>query len=376
MKTDEAMKRKLDSIGDVGELKRRRFPGSSRQDQELWSRGGLSFGFKGVLYGSCDFAWYVDNKWIDPYNGQISSKRPVIAVEATDCLNTRSWGSAQVQRFHHAYGSFLCGINSIYFLNKGRLPIRPYLEAAAYYATLYHRKSGNEAAYLITDDVNDVRQLVVLASNYGVESRGFQEKVGKILGKMRDYFNDTFTQRPYYSNWVRYLRSRAIIRMPNGRFAKDLGPRFRSFTDSSQRYGHIIVGEALTTLYLLIGSNLFDPQEDVFYYIFPLITKAELRRLDATLDRDKEWTIIRKAGFPWKLITLDDLDGVNEGILKAIGEVFREANLNQVRREWNACKKEIREGLRRGTIVIREDFDSQTSNKEKLLFWTENRRSR
>jgi hypothetical protein len=347
------MKRKLDSIGDVGQLTRRRFVGSSRQDQELWSRGGLSFGFNGFVYGSCDFAWYAEEEWIDPYNGQKSYQKPVIVVEATDCLNTRSWGSAQVQRFHHAYGPFLCGINSIYFLNRGRLPIRPYLEAAAYYATLYHRKLGNDAAYLITDDINDIRRLVVLAAKYGTRSPEFQQEVTRILKNMKQYFDATFTRRPYYSNWIRYLRSRAITMMPNGRFVKDLGPKMQSLTDSSQRYGHIIVGEALTTKYLLIGSNLFDSNKDKFYYLFPLITRAELKQLDATLQNDKEWAIVRKAGFPWEIVTLDDLKGIDDKILKEIHFKFRKANLNLVRKEWNETKEYIRNGLRKGTITLK-----------------------
>ena len=354
-KTDTSIKRMLDEIGDQGNLKRRRFLGSSRMDQELWSNDGLSFGINGFVYGSCDFAWFADEQWIDPYSGLRCDKKPYLVVEGTDCLNTRSWGSAQIQRFHHALGPFLCGINSVYFLNRGRFPIRPYLPASAYYASMYQRQKGNRASYLVTDDINDVHDLVVTMGMSGIESSEFKSKVDEILQKMINYFNETFKKEPFNSNWERYLQTRAITKTPQGLWVKDLGPRKKSMTDSSVRYGHIVLGEALTTEYLLIGSGMFDPETQVFYYLFPLIERNEITELDSILVHDKEWRLMRRAGHPWKIITLDNLEGVHESIRRQINQKFKTANLNKCKREWNSVKKEIRNGLKTGTITIRQD---------------------
>jgi hypothetical protein len=355
VKTDDVVKRMLDSIGDRGLLKRRRFVGTSRLDQELWVNGGLSFGINGFVYGSCDFAWYTEEKWIDPFNKEECDRKPIIVIEATDCLNTKSWGSAQVQRFHHAFGPFLCGINSIYFLNRGELPIRPYLVGAAYYATVHFEKEfGNKAAYLVTDNLKDVKELVYLAADYGICSNQFRHKVSDVLIKMKKYFDKTFTDGPYYSNWIEYLESRAIIRTPTGEFVKDLGPKMASLTDSSVRYGHILVGEALTTEFLLIGSGMFNPAKENFYYFFPLISKSELIQLDDILRKDKEWALIRRAGFPWKVITLEDLEGVDNRIIREINSKFRDANLNLLKGEWEELKNTLRAELKSGNITIKK----------------------
>jgi len=356
-KTDTAIKRMLDDIGDQGNLKRRRFFGTSRLDQELWSNDGLSFGINGFVYGSCDFAWYADEEWIEPYKGQKCAQRPYLVIEGTDCLNTRSWGSAQIQRFHHAMGPFLCGINSVYFLNKGRLPIRPYLPAAAYFASKYHRSLGNNASYMVTDDIQDIRDLVLTMGSSGIESE-FKGKVDYILGKMIAYFNETFRKPPFNSNWESYLFSRAITRTPQGFWVKDLGPKKESLTDSSVRYGHIVLGEALTSFYLLLGSGMFNPEKEIFYYLFPLMERADIEDLDRVLADDKEWNLVRKAGYPWKVATLDELQGLNENMRRQIVQRFKTANLNECKGEWDSIKRSIREGLREGQIRIQETFES------------------
>ena len=71
------------------------------------------------------------------------------------------------------------------------------------------------------------------------------------------------------------------------------------------------------------------------------------------MQSDKEWAILRKANFPWEIITLDDLEGLDGKILNNIQSRFRRANLNLVRKEWNKTKEYIRNGLRRGTITIK-----------------------
>jgi len=353
-KTDTAIKRMLDAIGDQGNLRRRRFLGTSRLDQELWSNGGLSFGLNGFVYGSCDFAWFVNEQWIDPYNQARCNEKPYLVIEGTDCLNTRSWGSAQVQRFHHALGPFLCGINSVYFLNRGTFPIRPYLPASAYFASLHGHQKGNRASYLVTDDINDIRDLVMIMSISGTESRDLESKAGEILKRMISYFDETFRNTSFNSNWEEYLKTRAITKTPQGTWVKDLGPKKASLIDSSVRYGHIVLGEALTTEYLLIGSGMLNPETQIFYYLFPLMDRNDIAELDTILEDDKEWNLVRKAGHPWRIITLDDLEGIDENIRRQINQNFKHANLNQCKNEWEAVKESIRHGLRTGQIIIND----------------------
>lgn len=362
-KTDTAIKRILDNIGDIGFLRRRRFLGSSRQDQKLWVDNGLSFGFNGVVYGSCDFAWFSDEEWLDPFSNRTSNERPYLTVEGTDCLNTRSWGNAQLQRFHHAMGPFLCGIDSIYFLKQGKHPIRHYLSAAAFYATKTQRALGNKASYLVTDDITDIREIVERIGTFGSDSKEAKEKISEVLEKMYFYFQSTFEEKPYNSNWIKYLQSRAIIKTPQNAWVKDLGPKKENFTDSSIRMGHIVVGEALSSLYLLLGSGKFDYKNDMFYYLFPLMDRVDVEELDRTLTRDKEWLLLRKAGYPWKIVTLDELEGVGDSLKSQI-KSYKNQNRNHCKKGWKEAKATIRTKLINGEITIGDVPEQPTSIKQ------------
>ena len=351
-KSDAVMKRQLDTIENPGNLKKRRFIGGSNQDQQLWKDGGLTFGINGVSFGSCDFEWYVEEKWEDPFDKKTTNQRPVLVIEATDCLNTRSWGSAQIQRFHHVLGSFLCGINSVYYLNEGPEAerLRPYLTGAAYFATQYHRSKGLKAAYLVTTDINDIQCLVVLLAQYGENSKQFQQKIDEILAKMLAHFNEVF-QNSYKGIWEKYLESRGIVKCSDGKWVKDIGGKKKSFTDGSQRYGHIIIGEVMTSTYLLIASNLFNPSANILYYLFPLMKSKEILDLDKDKKIDKEWHLLRSSN-AWKVITLDELNGVPQPITDLINSTYRSANLNKIK-GWEELKKKIREGLKNGSIKIK-----------------------
>lgn len=352
-KSDAAMKKKLDTIGDVGKLKRRRFIDSSTMDQKPWISGGLSFGKNRLMYGSCDFAWFANEKWHDPFSGKDCEQKPYLVVEATDCLNTRSWGSAQIQRFHHALGPFLCGVNAVYYLNKGPSSeqLRPYLTFAAYTATQIAHSQGQHASYLVTTELSDVKKLVILLAKEGNSGKNFQKKVNEILQNMINYFNATFSTKPYFGNWEKYLASRDIFRLKNKKWVKIIGARERSFSDSSQRYGHIILGEAITSKYLLAASGCFDIDKDYFYYLMPLINASEISNLDLTRKTDKEWNLLRRSDKSWKVTSYDSLSDVNTSISNKIPK-FRKANLNKVRKEWNLVKNEIVKGLKDGTIKL------------------------
>ena len=135
--SDEIIKREiLDTLGhETNGIKLRIFPQSSNEDQKPFSEGGLTFGFEGVSYGSCDAAWYVDEQWVDGLNGKEINKKPVIALEGTDALSRNSAGNALYQRFHHALGGVKNGIVGVYYLKKGNQKIQPDLYGMAYFAS-------------------------------------------------------------------------------------------------------------------------------------------------------------------------------------------------------------------------------------------------
>ena len=352
-KSDAAMKSLLDGIGDKGQLKRFRFIESNSQEHNEWAENGLSFGINGIMYGACDFAWYTDAEWKDPFNGVVIKKKPVLVVEATDCLNTKSWGSAQIQRFHHALGPFLCNVNSIYYLNKGpnAVSLRPYLAGSAYFITKYYRDRGHKAAYMIITDINEVKELVEIIAKFGEDSSKCKQKIDTILSNMLEYFNKTFKSEKFNGNWMKYLESREIIKCADGKWIKDIGARSDSFTEGSQRYGHIVVGEVVTSKWLLWASGFFNPDKETLYYLFPLMTSKEIAALDSTKKVDKEWHILRDSDKSWKLLGIDDLNGVPTSIMDKIN-TYRTSNLNKAK-GWEETKKKIRVGLRTGAITIK-----------------------
>lgn len=135
--SDEIIKREIiDYLGyETHGIKLRVFPQSSNEDQKPFSEGGLTFGYKGVSYGSCDAAWYVDEKWVDGLNEKEINQKPVIALEGTDALNRNSGGNALYQRFHHALGAVKNGVVGVYYLKKGKTKIQPDLFGMAYFAS-------------------------------------------------------------------------------------------------------------------------------------------------------------------------------------------------------------------------------------------------
>ena len=97
-------------------IKLRIFPEGSNDDQIPFADGGLTFGNKDTLYGSCDAAWYIDGvSYFDEISGRTINQKPVIALEGTDALQRGSSGNAQYQRFHHALGAVREGLIGIYY---------------------------------------------------------------------------------------------------------------------------------------------------------------------------------------------------------------------------------------------------------------------
>lgn len=347
-KTDDIIKRELSKIGDKPPLVRRVFVGSSNYDQKLWHKGGLSFGANSIVYGSNDFAWYKKEKWYDKFSKTTINYKPVVVIEGSHCLNTKSWGSAQLQRFHHAYGALLNGVLAIYYLKKGKHSVRHDLMAAALSASDVHSDEPT-VRYLVTEYISDIEKIIKAMSRHGENSKELKKVIQEIEANMNKAFLKFFNSKRFGGDWTKYLESRDLVKTSIGWF-KIRGPRYKNFTDSSFRMGHIVVGEALTTKYLLIKAGI-DLKKEPFYYLFPFLEKSELKKINASRLHDKEWNILRSSN-AWKILTVDDLAGLKQNFEKKLRTTFKTINMNKNRKMRNEAVSIIKKGLQSGKITI------------------------
>ena len=338
-KSDEIIKKELLDVGSVGDLKIRVFPGGSREDQKHWADGGLSFGNDEVMYGSCDGAWYRAGSWKDPLSGRVSDVTPVLALEGTLALERGSSGNAQYQRFFHALGAVLSGVVGVYYLKPGKDALRYDLPQAALNVSEAHGVD-----YLIVSDLDEVHALLEALAE-GNESK-YQQVAERIKKDMAHYFTDMLDKK-FGKDIEQYFVSRSIVRLPKANI-KYLAGNYRNFTESSQRGGHIVLGEFLLAKYML---------KEPFFFLLPRLEATDIERLDAS--NKKEWQVLRsdKAG---KLIILDDLVGVSADLHRKILSLKNEslggsAKGGRAKVLWNEYMKELIDGIRSGSIALRNE---------------------
>lgn len=334
LSSDEIVKREvIDQVGHkIGRAKIRIFPESSNDDQKPFSEGGLTFGYKGALYGSCDACWVTENPWINGYNGLKTNERPILALEGTDARNRRSSGNAQYQRFHHVLGAVKNGLIGVYYLRPGKYKIQEDLYGMAYSASKIER-----GTYLITEDLKVVKDILLR-----------WEKKKKLAKYIEDYLNDMnkifkakFNEM-YGGDWKNFAKRRSTIIKPNY-VIKHAGRMRRNFTDSSQRAGHIAVGEMFVTKY-------YFPQKQI-YYLFPKMTNKDLKYLDTHKSDDKEWYLLRNE--PKVTIkTLDDIKGIDKSVKKKLIAMKDQPLKGDVLKTYNKCIKRIVEGLEEGSMEV------------------------
>jgi hypothetical protein len=356
-KSDAILKKQLDdAIGSPGNLKRRRFISGSNQDQHLWKDGGLTFGLDGIPYGSCDFGWYTEEEWLDPFDNQIYSEKPQLIVEATDALNTRSFGDAQVQRIHHGLGSFRCNVDTVYWLRSvsDSERLQEYVPGTAYFLTNFYQKQGLTSSYLVTTDLEDIRELVELLGAGGNNSKKYKKKKKEILQTMHDYFFN-FLQREHDGNWMSYLEGEQIIKTFENKWVKIMpGVRKQNWLDSSKRGGHIFVSKAIASKYLLIGSNLFNPMKDTLNILWPLMPRDDYNEINISKSKDKEWRLLTQVeNANTRVITNDDIVGLSN-VQNDVVTSLQNANLNRApfKRNKNKLMREIIAGLISGKITL------------------------
>ena len=315
----------IDTLGHrTGDLRLWIFPQSSRDDQIPFEQGGLTFAVNGVEYGSCDAAWYVRDD-----RGRAI---PVIGLEGTDALNRKSTGNAQYQRFHHALGAVKNGLIGVYYLKKGIDKIQADLFGMAYYAT--QKEPG---AYLIFDDLEELRELLELYD----DPEAFNGYINQYLEKMHTIFQKKFAAS-YGSNWQTFADKRSTI-IKDGYIIKYAGRMRRNFTDSSQRAGHIAVGEMFLTKYYFYNKK--------FIYLFPKMTRSDLAILDKGKRTDKEWYLLRNE--PDVIIkTMDDIEGLPDDVRKRLLLIQDEPLKGDALRTYSECCKIIVAGLKSDKFTI------------------------
>lgn len=338
-KSDYIVKHELNSIGEIGKLKLRIFPGSSREDQIHWVDGGLCFGKPDLLYGSNDGVWYLDEEWTDPFSEQKADKKPVIAVEGTLALERGSSGNAQYQRFFHALGAVLSGVVGIYYLREGKDAMRYDLPMAALHASEMHR-----CDYFVTTSLDDVKKIVEAIGLHSISSTEYENVSKTIKTQMSDYFYIAL-ERISNGDINDYFERRSIIRLKDGKNVKYLAGNYRNFTESSQRGGHVILGEFLLAKYFL---------KEKFYFLLPRLTSNDISRLDNS-DK-KEWKVIR-ADELGEVITMDNLEGVpariRNGILQLKNNPLGGPTCGVAKVKWNKLIKELRDLIKQGVVNIK-----------------------
>jgi len=267
------------------------------------------------------------------YNGKTIPQTPVIAIEGTDALNRRSSGNAQYQRFHHALGAVKSGIIGVYYLKKGIEKIRPDLFGMAYFAS-----QVEPGFYLIVDDLKIIADLLALYE----EPKKLRSYIENYMNYMHSIFDLEF-QKQYGGSWTKFAKKRSTIIRADG-VIKYAARMLRNFTDSSQRAGHIAVGEMYLTKYYFNNKK--------FYYLFLKMTREDLEFLDKHKSDDKEWYLLRHE--PNVAIkTIDDIIGLHPAIRNKLLKIKDIPVIGgEGRKIYDECKSVIHDGLERGELDI------------------------
>jgi hypothetical protein len=339
LSSDQIIKNQIiNEVGyQIGNIELRIFPESSNYDQVPFAEGGLTFGYNGVLYGSCDAVWYINNKrFFDKYNNKYINQKPVIALEGTDALQRGSSGNAQYQRFHHALGAVKNGIIGVYYLKPGKDMIQYDLFGMAYFAS-----KKEQGKYLVVQDLSVVKNILGLIDSYGIESLEVNRYVNDYLESMYNlWYKNKFSTYNY--DWNTFAKERSTLILGD-KVIKYAGRMKRNFTDSSQRAGHIAVGEMYLTKYYFYDK--------IFYYLFPRMTAEDLEYLDNHKNVDKEWFLLRNEKNVY-IKTMDDLIGLPNGIRNNLLSIADEPLKGNAKKIFNSCVKQIMEMIQNGKIKV------------------------
>ena len=305
------------------------FINSSTQDQrDFFKDKGLTFRDDNFTYGSCDACLYRNIK-----------KKEIIAIEGSDCLNRRSSGSAQYQRFHHILGPVRLGLIGIYYLRKGEHKIREDLYEMAYQASM-----SEKGIYIVTNDLTEVMDII--------NSYDDQEKrkylINQTLINMKKKSDKAFNDK-YNNDFNIFAEKRSSVILED-KIIKYQGNNYSNFTKGELRGGHLALGEIYLGKY--IYPDIVNNNKKLFF-LFPRLTKSDLLELDEKKRNDKEWNLIRGEQNVF-IKTMDDLQGIGNKLLSDLKEIKNESlkNGTKTRRIYNECMKQIVSGLKNGKIKL------------------------
>lgn len=339
LSSDQIVKNEIiEKLGiEKGNVELRIFPEGSNEDQVLFQNGGLTFGYDGVEYGSCDAAWYIDGEiWHDGFNEIEVNQKPIIALEGTDALQRGSSGNAQYQRFHHALGAVKNGLIGIYYLKPGKLKVQPDLYGMAYFASKYEA-----GTYLIIQDLGIIDDILDIYVKYGENSPELCNFLDECLNDMYDiWFKEKFSQYNY--DWDNFADKRSTV-VKGDTVIKYGGRNKRGFTDSTQRSGHIAVGEMYLTKYYYLDKK--------FYYLFPRFTHQDIIDLDTGKKNDKEWYLLRHEPNVY-IKTMDDLKGLPNEIREKLLSIKEEPLKGEALKIYTECSSKIFEMIKNDEIEV------------------------
>jgi len=329
LSSDELIKRELiDQIGSqYFEYEARVFPEGSNQDQRKYFEGGLTFTFNNTDYGSCDLA-YIDTK--------DENSLPFIAIEGTDALNRGSSGNAQYQRFHHVLGAVKNGFIGIYYLRPGNLKLQSDL-----YAMAYHSTKTEKGYYVITQDINEIKEILKFGRKSDSELKSF---LNKLIESKYKIFLESFERR-YQNDWNLFAKDRSTILYKN-HLIKYSARNILNFTDSSQRAGHIAVGEMYLTKYFFPNHK--------FFYLWPRMSKQELITLNTTKKNDKEWNLL-STETNVSIKTIDDLLGIPKSIKESFMKISKDPLKGDSLLKYKSLIKELRNLIVNEDVVLIQD---------------------
>lgn len=354
-------------IGDVNDLKLRVFD-SAHDDNRLWSEGGLTFQYNGMVYGSNDGGWYFDEPWI--VNGkELAEHTPVVIVEGTFGPETGNTGSAQYARFSHCVGAALNGVLAIYFIPHNAVYRGQTVQWR--YQLVYGCIGASKILpgnILMIDayKLDDLKEIIKIFSKRNENER--VEIINYHLEKLIKYAKSKFNPKSEEElrnkilndkrNFYLFLDEEKVgkICMYNVIGFSDINFRTgQKFKRASYRNAHIRVGESLLHNYWL--------KKD-FYIIYLRWDHNDVKEIDKL--NSKEWKIIRERD-DINIITLDDLEFQENKLereLRKFMDVLPMKGDNAKRK--NALVKQVQKSFNEGRVKINWDSVVQL-NKSKHL---------
>jgi hypothetical protein len=189
---------------------------------------------------------------------------------------------------------------------------------------------------VVTDDLAEVKNL--LKAGNKIES--LKEIARPLINRSAAIFQE-YLQKAFGSI-EKFAAGRSTV-LFDGYLVKHAGRMVRNFTESSQRAGHIAVGEMYLTKYLIPGRR--------FYYLFPRMTSGEIGSLDTRKADDKEWSLLRSEENVC-IIGRDEVSGLNSQLMRDLKALSGVPLKGKPLKQYNHLAREIEAGLRLGRYRI------------------------